>query len=82
MGDINHNVTEEYRYFYPSSNNLLFDRAVTVSTTYDLQKLIKRIMALDLEESYYMNRPSSGWTFLGLPNILIKIFYIPGLVFG
>ena len=69
-------VTSEFRYFYPSTNNLLFDRMPTISKTKDMADLMKRILDLDLCENYYMKRPSSGWIFVGLPNLYIQIIYL------
>ena len=79
---LQHVVTDEFRYFYPSSNNLLFDRAFTVSTKKDMTSLLKRIVDLDLVESFYMKRPSSGWIVAGLPNLHVKLMYLTHLVLG
>ena len=76
------NVTDEYRYFYVSTNNMIFDRAITLSKNADINDLMKRILDLDLMESYYMKRPSSGWVLAGLPNIFIKVMYMKKTVFG
>ena len=75
-------VTGEYKYFYVSTNNMIFDRAFTLSANADVKDLMERIMALDLMESYYMKRPSSGWVLAGLPNIFIKVMYMKKVVFG
>ena len=74
-------ATNEFRYFYPSSNNLLFDRMPTISKKEDMVDLMKRILDLGLDENYYMKRPSSGWTLAGLPNLFIQIIYL-GVVLG
>ena len=68
-----HTVKETFRYFFPSSNTLLFDRAVTISKKSDIVNLMERIIDLNLTENYYMKRPSSGWILAGLPNLSIKI---------
>ena len=73
---LHHLITNEYRYYYPSSNHLLFDRMVTISSQNDVRKLMKRIIDLDLTENYYMKRPSSGWVVAGLPHVLIKVVYL------
>ena len=79
---LDHVVTKEFRYFYPSSNNLLFDRMVTVSKKMDITTLLKRILDLDLTENYYMKRPSSGWIVAGLPNLYIQVAYLKNVVLG
>ena len=76
------NVNEEYRYFYVSSNSMIFNRAFTLSKNSDINDLMERIMALDLMENYYMKRPASGWVLAGLPNIFIKVMYMKKAIFG
>ena len=78
---LRHITTEEYRYFYPSSNNLLFERMITIATRKDITSLMKRLIDLDLTENYYMKRPASGWVLAGLPNVQIKIIYLTDVVF-
>ena len=73
---LRHVVTDEFRYYYPSSNNLLFERAFTVSDTSDITRLMKRVLDLDLVNNYYMKRPSSGWTVAGLTNLYVQIMYL------
>ena len=41
-------VNEVYRYFYVSSNNLLFNRAFTISTNNDMTDFFNKIVSLDL----------------------------------
>ena len=77
-----HVVTNKYRYFYASTNTMLFNRAITLSKMSDVKDLMKRILDLDLVESYYMKRPSSGWVLAGLPNIFIKVMYMQKTLFG
>ena len=71
-----HLIDKEFKYFYVSSNTLLFDVAFTISKRSDVNKLMEKIIDLDLTISYYMKRPSSGWMLAGLPNVEIKIFYL------
>ena len=71
-----HKITGDYRYYFPSSNSMLFDRAMTVARLSDIDKLMKKIIDLDLTENYYMSRPSSSWTLAGLPNIKFSISYL------
>ena len=42
-----HTITKTYRYFYVSSNHLLFDKAYTISTTYDMRDFYEKIVTLD-----------------------------------
>ena len=77
-----HLINKEFKYFYVSSNTLLFDVAFTISNRADIDELMKHIIELDLTSSYYMKRPSSGWTLAGIPNVEIKIFYLSGVPLG
>ena len=66
-------ISEEWKYFYPSTNNLLFETAFTVTNPRDIRKLMKQIISLDLATNYYLKKPSSAWIFAGLTNIRIQI---------
>ena len=77
FGFILHNPhDDEYKYYYVSTNNLLFDRAKTISRKKDLVKLMNHLKSLDLITNYYFKRPSSAWTMAGLTNIEVQIFYL------
>ena len=79
MGFILYNIIEkQYKYHYVSTNNLLFDTAQTISNRKDIDKLIKRIISLDLVTTYYFKRPSSNWSIAGLVNIETQIFNLNG----
>ena len=69
-------IEERFRYFFPSSNTFLFDRAVTISKRREITNLMERIVDLNLTENYYMKRPSSGWILAGLPNLSLQIFFL------
>ena len=59
FGFILHNPhDDEYKYYYVSTNNLLFDRAKTISRKKDLVK--NHLISLDLTTNYYFKRPSSA----------------------
>ena len=75
-------VNQEYRYFYVSTNQYLFDTAYTISTNRDMTDFYDKILALDLANTYYMNRPASGGILTGFPNVFIKIMRIPGIPIG
>ena len=71
-----------YRYFYVSTNHYLFDRAYTISTNSDMQSFFDKIVSLDILQTYYFTRPSSGWILAGLPNVEVKIMRIIGVPIG
>ena len=64
-----HTISETYKYHYVSTNNLLFDKAVSILTTKDISDLMKHIVSLDLATNFYLKKPSSGWVLAGLTNI-------------
>ena len=64
-----HTINDTYQYFYVSTNNLLFDKAVPIVTTKDISELMKHIVSLDLATNFYLKKPSSGWVLAGLTNI-------------
>ena len=72
-------LTSEYRYYYVSTNHMLFNRAKTISTLSDVKDIIKEIYDMNISEHYYMLRPSSGWTLAEITNALFKLFnfYLP-----
>ena len=55
-----HTIEKEFKYFYVSSNSLLFDRAFQVSKKNDVSKLFQHIVELDLINNYYLKKPSSS----------------------
>ena len=77
-----HIHTGEYRYYYNSTNNMLFERAFTVNEISDIRALIQRIIDLDLGETYYMRRPDSSWMLSSLPNIELSIFRLAKALMG
>ena len=77
FGYIIHNPTSgEYRYHYPSDNNQIFERAITINWRRDVTKLMNRIIALDLPTTYFLMRPSTSWILTGLTNVQIKVIYL------
>ena len=77
-----HTISKEFKYFYVSSNNLLFARAFTISSKKDITSLMERIIDLNLAENYYLKRPSSGWVLAGLTNVEIKVFFLKNVLLG
>ena len=69
-------VTDQFKYYYVSSNNLLFDRAITISSIEDLNNFMKKVMNLDLATNYYLKKPLSSWVLAGLTNVQICIYKI------
>ncbi len=77
FGYIIHNPTSgEYRYHYPSDNNMIFQHAITINWQRDVTKLMKRIIAIDLPTTYFLMRPTTSWNLIGLTNVQIKIIYL------
>ena len=66
--------TSEYRYYYVSSNHMLFNRAKTINTLSDVNDIIKEIYDMNISEHYYMLRPSSGWSLVKITNVFFKLF--------
>ena len=69
-------VTGQFKYYYVSSNNFLFDRAITISSIEHLNKFMKKVVNLDLATNYYLKKPSSNWVLAGLTNEQICIYKI------
>ena len=79
MGYILYNIIEkQYKYHYVSTNNLLFDYAQTIANKKDINKLMKRIISLDLATTYYFKPPNSNYTMGGLIHLEIRIFNLNG----
>ena len=72
--------TGESKYFYVSSNNMLFEHAVVIHNRKGLTNLMKRIISMDLATTYYFMRPTSNWTMAGLINLEIRIFNLNGTI--
>ena len=66
-------ITDEWKYYYASQNNLLFDKAFTVINRRDITRLMRHVISLDLPTNYYLKKPSSNWTLGGLANVQIRI---------
>ena len=81
MGYILYNIIEkQYKYHYVSTNNLLFNYAQTIDNKNDTNKLMKRIISLDLVTTYYFKRPTSNWIMGGLINLEIQISNLNGVI--
>ncbi len=74
-------LTNAYRYYYVSTNHLLFKQAFTISTRDDINKFIKELYDINVCETSYLTRPDSSWVVAGLPNVLIKLSLL-NVVFG
>ena len=77
-----HVIERVFRYYYVSNNHFLFDKAFTISNHTDIVSLFDKIVSLDLGETYYLRRPTSGWVLAGLPNIQIRIMRMPDIPIG
>ena len=71
---LHHTETKEYKYYYVSSNNMLFDYAVTITNKENINNLIKHIISLDLATDLYLKKPTSGWVLGGITNIQFLVF--------
>ena len=69
-------LTQVYRFYYVSTNTLLFDKAETISQVSDVKEIVKKIHDMNVEERYYMMRPDSSWTVAGVTNLQFKLMYI------
>ena len=67
-------LTSEYRYYYVSTNHMLFNRTKTISNLSDVKDIIKEIYDMNISEHYYMLRPSSGWRLAKITNVFFKLF--------
>ena len=72
----------EYKYFYPSNNNLLFETAYEISINQDLTNFYHKIVGLDLVTNYYLKKPSSQWIVAGLNNVTIFVYPLQGVLVG
>ena len=75
-------INHEFRYYYNSTNNLLFEKAITIEDRQDLEKLMKKIVNLDLATSCYLKKPSSSWVLAGLTNVEIQIYNMKDVPIG
>ena len=83
FGFVLHNpLSGQFKYFYVSDNNYLFDRAYTIASRKDLETFMKKIIALDLPTNCYLAKPSSGWVLCGITNVQAKIIKLPGTLIG
>ena len=83
LGFVLYNIqTGEYRYHYVSSNNLLFDKAISVTNSQDVERFIKKVCDLDLQTNAYLKKPSSSWILAGITNIEIWIFQMKDIPIG
>ena len=77
-----HVIERVFRYYYVSNNHFLFDKAFTISNHTDIINLFNKIVSLDLGETYYLRRPTSGWVLAGLPNIQIRVMRMHDIPIG
>ena len=75
-------IKKEFKYYFNSSNNLLFEKAFTISNMADVRDFLKKIVDVDLINNYYLRRPSSGWKFAGLANVEAYIYKLQNVPIG
>jgi hypothetical protein len=69
-------LTQVYRFYYVSTNTLLFDKAETISKISDVKDIVKKIHDMNVQDRYYMMRPNSSWMIAGVTNLQFKLTYI------
>ena len=69
-------MSDEYRYFYVSDNNMLFNRAYTIDSMNDVENFMRKVVAIDLPTNCYLSKPNSGWVLSSITNVQAKIFYL------
>ena len=69
-------TTKDFKYYYPSSNSMLFSRAKTISKASDVKNILKEIYDLDVGEHYRLLRPDSSWLVAGITNVFFKLMYL------
>ena len=73
---LEHKLTHEFRYYYVSTNTMLFKTAHTISKRKDIKDIIEIIHDMNVGEHYYLMRPNSSWTVAGVTNMKFKLFYL------
>ncbi len=66
--------TQKLRYYYAHENDQGFDLPLTVSHTYDLPALVRKIANIDLIHHVTKNRPSTKWVVFKLCNIRYTVY--------
>ena len=73
---LQHKLTDEFRYYYVSTNTMLFKKAHTISKRKDIKDIIRIIHDMNVGEHYYLMRPNSSWIVAGISNMKFKLFYM------
>ena len=73
FGNVLRNIdTDEFRCYHPSSNNVqVLDAAMTISSSNELEELLRKIATEDFLENF--NRPDTKWKLLQITNL---VFYL------
>ena len=77
-----HPIKEEYKYYYVSENNMLFDKAYTIDSKKDMENFMRKIVAVDLPTNCYLSKPSSGWVLCSITNVLVKMTDLAKILLG
>ena len=75
-------VSQEYRYYYLLENNMLFNKAYTINSKTDLERFMKKVIALELATNCYLSKPSYGWVLSSITNVQAKITNLPKTMVG
>jgi len=77
FGVILQNVqTEEFRFFNPSYNNLIFDRPKTVSIHRNLEEILKDLKTTDIITYSTADKPSTAWEFVKVICVRYDVYKI------
>ena len=75
-------IKKEYKYYYVSENNMLFDKSYTIASKKDIEAFVKKVIGVDLATNCYLQKPSSGWTLCSLTNAQAKITNLNNVLQG
>ena len=75
-------ISNQYKYYYVSDNNMLFDKAYTIDSINDINTFMRKVVAVDLPTNCYLSKPSSGWVLSSITNVQIKITDLPKVLLG
>ena len=74
--------TKEYKYHYVSSNQLLFEKAISITNMQDVERFMKKVCDLDLATNAYLRKPTSSWTLAGITNIEVWVYEMKNTPIG
>jgi len=66
---LRHKITNEYRFYYPGNQAMIFERPVKIISIRDVHKLLSNYNPSDLLETLYTSFPDSSWLFVKVVSI-------------